>query len=59
MNRQQYIGAIPHLRGRVAQLRPRESAPGEVMAQFEDFYLRESWGWWQFSANEFATLAQQ
>jgi hypothetical protein len=57
MNRQQYIGPIPHLRGRTAKVQARETSPGQVMAQFEDAYLMEARGWWQFAAGDFQVRA--
>jgi hypothetical protein len=52
-SRQRYVGAIPHLRGKTAFVRPRVGVPGQVMVQFEELYLREARGWWQFAEADF------
>jgi len=52
-SRKRYVGAIPHLRGRAAFVRPRMGAPGQVMVQFEERHLQEARGWWQFAATDF------
>ena len=53
MSRKRYIGPIPHLSGKTAQVQPRAGIPGQVMAQFEAEYLRESRGWWEFCETDF------
>jgi hypothetical protein len=53
LSRQRYVGAIPHLRGKTAFVRPRVGRPGQVMVQFEDPYLQEARGWWQFPESDF------
>jgi hypothetical protein len=52
--RKRYVGAISHLRGRIAFVRPRVDTPGQVMVQFEEPHLQEARGWWQFAAIDFA-----
>ena len=57
MSRKRYVGPIPHLRGKTALVRPCVGASSHVMAQFEEDFLRESRGWWQFCEADFqATL---
>ena len=53
MSRKRYVGPIPHLRGRTALVRSRVGAPSQVMAQFEEPYLQEARGWWQFCQADF------
>ena len=53
MSRKRYIGTIPHLSGKTALVQPRVGIPGQVMAQFEHEYLRESRGWWEFCEADF------
>ena len=57
MIRKRYVGAILHLRGKTAFVRPRVGDSGQVMAQFEDLHLQEARGWWQFSAVDFEATA--
>ena len=56
IDRKRYVGPIAHLRGKTALVEPRMGAPGEVMAQFEEVYLQEARGWWQFSRADFEIL---
>ena len=53
MSRKRYVGPIPHLCGKTAFVEPRLGASGQVMAQFEESYLREARGWWQFAEADF------
>jgi hypothetical protein len=53
MIRKRYVGPILHLRGKTAFVQPRRDDAGQVMAQFEELYLREARGWWQFAAADF------
>jgi hypothetical protein len=53
LSRKRYVGAIPHLRGKTAFVRPRMGDPGQVMVQFEERYLQEARDWWQFAEAEF------
>jgi hypothetical protein len=53
MSRKRYVGSIPHLYGKTALVRPREGAPSQVMAQFEERHLQEARGWWQFCEADF------
>jgi hypothetical protein len=55
--RQRYVGSVQHLRGKSALVRPREGIAGQVMAQFEDYYLQEARDWWQFAATDFDSEA--
>ena len=57
MNRRRYIGQIAHLRGPMADVRPRTGNAGQVMAQFEAAYLREAREWWQFAETDFDAVA--
>jgi hypothetical protein len=59
MNRQRYIGPIPHLYGKTAFVRRRAGGPGQVMAQFEEQYLQEARDWWQFSEAEFHSATDE
>jgi hypothetical protein len=53
LSRQRYVGAIPHLCGKTAFVRPHVGRPGQVMVQFEEPYLQEARGWWQFPESDF------
>ena len=53
LSRQRYVGAIPHLRGKTAFVRPHVGRPGQVMVQFEEPFLQEVRGWWQFPESDF------
>jgi hypothetical protein len=53
LSRQRYVGAVSHLRGKTALVRPRLGDPGQVMVQFEELYLQEARGWWQFAESDF------
>jgi hypothetical protein len=53
LSHKRYVGAIPHLRGKTAFVRPRVGDPGQVMVQFEESYLQEARGWWQFAESDF------
>jgi len=53
LSRQRYVGAIPHLRGKTAFVRPHVGRPGQVMVQFEEPFLQEARGWWQFPESDF------
>jgi len=55
----QYVGPIPHLRGRTAEVWPRDGVPGQVMAQFDDGYLMESRGGWEFGLTDFQPDTQE
>jgi hypothetical protein len=55
MSRKRYLGPIPHLYGRTAFVEPRAGLPGQVMAQFDQPYLREARGRWQFAETDFET----
>jgi len=55
LNRKRYVGAIPHLRGKTAFVRPCVAKPGQVMVQFEEHHLQEARGWWQFAAADFGS----
>ena len=56
MSRKRYVGPIPHLCGKTAFVEPRPGISGQVLAQFEERYLREARGWWEFSAADFGAL---
>jgi hypothetical protein len=56
MSRKRYVGPIPHLYGKTARVQPRSDARGEIMAQFEEHYLQEARGWWQFPDSHFETV---
>jgi len=56
-SRKRYVGAIPHLRGRTAFVRPRLGNPGQVMVQFDEQHLQEARGWWQFAESDFEAAA--
>jgi hypothetical protein len=53
LSRKRYVGAIPHLRGKTAVVRSRVDRPDQVMVQFEEPYLQEARGWWQFTESDF------
>lgn len=53
MSRKRYVGPIPHLRGKTALVRSRGGVQSQVMAQFEEPYLQEARGWWQFCEADF------
>ena len=53
ISRKRYVGLIPHLSGKIALVQPRAGIPGQVMAQFEDQYLKEARGWWEFCETDF------
>lgn len=57
MNRKRYVGPIPHLRGKTAFVWPTMGGTGQVMAQFEEPYLLEARGWWQFAETDFDGMA--
>lgn len=57
LSRKRYIGPIPHLRGKTALVRPRVGGPGQVMVRFEEPYLQEALGWWQFAESDFEAAA--
>jgi len=57
LSRQRYVGAISHLHGKTAFVRPRVRDPGQVMARFEERYLQEARGWWQFAESDFEAAA--
>jgi hypothetical protein len=57
MRRKQYVGPITHLSGKTALVQPRVGIPGQVMAQFEEQYLREARGWWEFCETDFQSDA--
>lgn len=52
-SRKRYVGPIPHLGGKTALVRPCVGNAGQVMAQFEELYLQEAQGWWQFAESDF------
>jgi hypothetical protein len=56
MSRRRYIGPIPHLYGKTARVRACLAAQNQVMAQFEEQYLQEARGWWQFSEADFQSI---
>ena len=56
-SRKRYVGAIPHLRGKTAFVRPRVGNPEQIMVQFEEQRLQEARGWWQFAATDFESTA--
>jgi hypothetical protein len=39
--------------GKTALVQPRVGIPGQVMAQFEEEYLKECRGWWEFCESDF------
>ena len=53
MSSKRYIGPIPHLCGKTAQVQPRVGIPRQVMAQFEEEHLKEARGWWEFCETDF------
>jgi hypothetical protein len=53
LSRKRYVGAIPHLRGKTAFVRPRVGSAGQVMVQFEEQHLQEARDWWQFTEADF------
>jgi hypothetical protein len=57
LSRKRYVGPISHLRDKTALVRPCVGNAGQVMAQFEELYLQEARGWWQFSEADFEPTA--
>jgi hypothetical protein len=53
LTRKRYVGPILHLRDKTAFVRPRVGNAAQVMARFEELYLQEARGWWQFAAADF------
>jgi hypothetical protein len=53
LSRKRYVGAIPHLQGKTAFVRPRVGTASQVMVQFEEQHLQEARGWWQFAEADF------
>src|SRR5690242_15077949 len=53
LSRKRYVGPIPHLWGKTALVRHSVCNASQVMAQFEELYLQEARGWWQFAESDF------
>jgi hypothetical protein len=57
LSRKRYVGPISHLRDKTALVSPRVGSVGQVMAQFEEWYLQEARGWWEFAEADFESTA--